>query len=202
MKFKPIYLYGIIVLVSIIVLVLVSTQSSDNPKEIAIEQNQNMPDDDVHKQLKNPGGNTPGKENVSEEYRKRLADLKEAVDKNPSDTLAMRNYADFLSASHKMNEAISYYEKILEVNPKRADIYFSLALIYYNKQDFLKCEEANNKVLSFEPKNQMALYNLGAIAATQGKKDKAKEFWNTVISIDAKSETGMLAQESLGKLSN
>ncbi len=202
MKFKPIYLYGIIVLVSIIVLVLVSTQSSDNPKEIAIEQNQNMPDDDVHKQLKNPGGNTPGKENVSEEYRKRLADLKEAVDKNPSDTLAMRNYADFLSASHKMNEAISYYEKILEVNPKRADIYFSLALIYYNKQDFLKCEEANIKVLSFEPKNQMALYNLGAIAATQGKKDKAKEFWNKVISIDAKSETGKLAQESLGKLSN
>jgi tetratricopeptide (TPR) repeat protein len=202
MKFKPIYLYGIIVLVSIIVLVLVSTQSSDNPKEIAIEQNQNMPDDDVHKQLKNPGGNTPGKENVSEEYRKRLADLKEAVDKNPSDTLAMRNYADFLSASHKMNEAISYYEKILEVNPKRADIYFSLSLIYYNKQDFLKSEEANNKVLSFEPKNQMALYNLGAIAATQGKKDKAKEFWNMVISIDAKSETGKLAEESLGKLSN
>jgi tetratricopeptide (TPR) repeat protein len=202
MKFKPIYLYGIIVLVSIIVLVFVSTQSSDNPKEIAVEQNQNMPDDDVHKQLKNPGGNTPGKENVSEEYRKRLADLKEAVDKNPSDTLAMKNYADFLSASHKMNEAISYYEKILEVNPKRADIYFSLALIYYNKQDFLKCEEANIKVLSFEPKNQMALYNLGAIAATQGKKDKAKEFWNKVISIDSKSETGKLAEESLGKLSN
>ena len=58
------------------------------------------------------------------------------------------------------------------------------------------------KVLAFDPKNQMALYNLGAIAATQGKKDKAKEFWNKVISIDAKSETGMLAQESLGKLSN
>ena len=64
------------------------------------------------------------------------------------------------------------------------------------------CGDENNKVLTFDPKNQMALYNLGAIAATEGKKDKAKEFWNKVISIDAKSETGMLAQESLGKLSN
>jgi tetratricopeptide (TPR) repeat protein len=200
MKFKPIYFYGIIVLVSVIVLVLVSMQSSDEPKEIAIEQNQTMPDDDVHKQLKNQGNNTPGKENVSEEYRNRLAELKETVDKNPSDTLAMRNYADFLSASHKMNEAIPYYEKVLKMNPKRADIYFSLALIYYNKQDFAKCEEVNNKVLSFEPKNQMALYNLGAIAATQGKKDKAKEFWNKVISISSESETGKLAQQSMDKL--
>lgn len=200
MKFKPIYFYGIIVLVSIIVLVLVSTQSSDDPKEIAIEQNQNMPDDDVHKQLKNPGSNTPGKQNVSEEYQKKLAGLEKTVNENPTDTIALRNYADFLSASHKMNEAIPYYEKILDVNPKRTDIYFSLALIYYNKQDFGKCEEANNKVLSFEPKNQMALYNLGAIAATQGKKDKAKEFWEMVVKIDSGSETGLLAQESIRKL--
>jgi tetratricopeptide (TPR) repeat protein len=99
-----------------------------------------------------------------------------------------------------MNEAIPFYEKILKINPKRADIYFSLALIYYTKQDFTKCEEANNKVLSFDPENQMALYNLGAVAATQGKTDKAKKYWNKVILINAESETGKLAKESLGKL--
>jgi tetratricopeptide (TPR) repeat protein len=200
MKFKPIYLYGILAIAAVTILIVVGIQESNTLTEVPVTNDQTMPDDDVHKQLKNQGSNSPGKENVSEEYRKRLADLKEAVDKNSSDTLAMRNYADFLSASHKMNEAIPYYEKILEVNPKRADIYFSLAIIYYNKQDFLKCEEANNKVLSFEPKNQMALYNLGAIAATQGKKDKAKELWNKVVSINAESETGKLAKESLSKL--
>jgi len=200
MKFKPIYLYGILAIAAITILIVLGIQESTTPTEVPVTNDQKMPDDDAHKQLKSPGGNMPGKENVSEEYRKKLAELKETVDSNPSDTLAMRNYADFLSASHKMNEAIPYYEKILEINPKRADIYFSLALIYYNKQDFLKCEEANNKVLVFEPKNQMALYNLGAIAATQGKKDKAKELWNKVVSINAESETGKLAKESLGKL--
>ena len=200
MKFKPIYFYGIIVVFAIALLIFVGIQDASDTTEAPISNDQTMPDDDVHKQLKNQGSNSPGKENVSEEYRIKLTKLKDAVDKNPADTLAMRNYADFLSASHKMNEAISYYEKILEINPKRSDIYFSLALIYYNKQDFGKCEEVNNKVLLFEPKNQMALYNLGAIAATQGKKDKAKEFWNKVISINSESETGKLAQESLGKL--
>ncbi len=200
MKFKPIYIYGLIALVAVAVLIIVAVQENSNSTDVTLNNEQVMPDDDVHKQLKSQMNNSPGKENVSEEYRKRLAELKEAVDNNPSDTLAMRNYADFLSASHKMNEAIPYYEKILEFNSKRTDIYFSLALIYFNKQDFTKCEEVNNKVLSFDSKNQMALYNLGAIAATQGKKEKAKEFWNKVISINAESETANLAKESLGKL--
>ncbi|MGB5289091.1 MAG: tetratricopeptide repeat protein [Ignavibacteriaceae bacterium] len=200
MKFKSIYLYGILGVLAVVVLIVVGTQETSNSTDVPISSDQTMPNDDVHKQLKNPGGNTPGKENVSEEYRKKLAELRDAVENDPGDTLAMRNYADFLSASHKMNEAIPYYEKILEINPKRADIYFSLALIYYNKQDFIKCEEANNKVLSFEPKNQMSLYNLGAIAATQGDVEKAKEYWNKVISINAESETGKLAKESLSKL--
>lgn len=200
MKFKPIYLYGILVVAAVALLIIVGIKETSNSTEVSISNDQTMPDDDVHKQLKNQMNTAPGKENVSEEYRKKLSELKEAVDSNPSDTLAMRNYADFLSASHKMNEAIPYYEKILEVNPKRADIYFSLALIYYNKQDLVKCEQLNNNVLSFDPKNQMALYNLGAVAATQGKTDKAKEFWNKVVSINSENETGKLAKESLGRL--
>ncbi len=200
MKFKPIYLYGILAVVTVAILIIVGTQESSNPGQLPVTSNQTMPDDDVHKQLMNQGSSTPGKENVSEEYKRKLAELKEAVDKNPADTLAMREYADFLSASHKMNEAITYYEKILNINPKRADVRFALAVIYFNKQDFQKCEDENNKVLTFDPKNQMALYNLGAIAATRGNKEKAKEYWNNVISINAQSETGQLAKESLTKL--
>jgi tetratricopeptide (TPR) repeat protein len=200
MKFKLIYFYGIIVIISIIVLVVVATQNSTEPKEVQIGQNQNMPDDDVHKNLMKQGENQPSKENVSDEYRKRMAELKDALEKNPEDTIALKNYADFLSASHNMNDAITYYKKILQVDPKRADIHFSLALIYYNKQDFAKCEDENNKVLKFDPKNQMALYNLGAIAATRGEVIKAKDFWNEVIEINPESETGKLAKESLAKL--
>jgi tetratricopeptide (TPR) repeat protein len=200
MKFKAIYLYGVLALVAVAILIIVGTQDSSNPGQLPVTNNQTMPDDDVHKQLMNQGSSTPGKENVSEEYKQKLAALKEALDKNPADTLAMREYADFLLASHKMNEAITYYEKILDVNPKRADVRFALAVIYFNMQDYQKCEDENDKILTFDPKNQMALYNIGAIAATRGNKEKAKEYWNKVISINEKSETGQLAKESLTKL--
>jgi hypothetical protein len=46
----------------------------------------------------------------------------------------------------------------------------------------------------------MALYNLGAVAATRGEVIKAKDFWNRVIEINPDSETGKLAKESLTKL--
>ncbi len=201
MKFKPIYLYGIIAIAALASLIIVAINENSNSVDTStIMNNEQMPDDDVHKQLMNQGSNTPGKQNVSEEYKRKMAELENAVNENPSDTVALRKYADYLTASHKMNEAISYYDKILEINPKRADIRFSLAIIYFNKQDFAMCQEENEKVLEFEPKNQMALYNLGAIAATKGNKDKAKEYWNKVISIDSNSETSTLARESLSKL--
>jgi tetratricopeptide (TPR) repeat protein len=200
MKFKPIYLYGLVALIAITILIVVAIQQNSDSTNTSMNNEQVMPDDDVHKQLKNEMNSSPGKENVSEEYKKKLAELEQAVKNNPRDTTALKSYADYLSASHKMNEAITYYEKILEINPKRSDVYFALALIYYNKQDLVKCEEVNVKVLSFDPENQMALYNIGAVAATQGNKEKAKEFWNKVLSINAESETGKLAKESLGKL--
>lgn len=200
MKFKPIYLYAFIALVSVIILIIVASQNSDEPTAISSELNQNIPNDDVHKNLMNQGSNQPSKENVSEEYRKKMAELKAEVEKNPDDTLALKKYADFLSAAHNMNDAITYYEKILKVNPKRSDVRFALAVIYYHKQDYSKCEDENKQVLSFDPNNQMALYNLGAVAATRGEVNKAKEFWNKVIEINPENETGKLAKESLSKL--
>jgi len=200
MKFKPIYLYGTIAVIAIAVFVVVEVQDKSNSNQAPIPDEQMMPSDDVHNQLKNQSGTSPGKENVSEDYRKKLADLEQAVNENPTDTVALRKYADYLTASHKMNEAILYYEKILAADPKRSDIHFSLAVIYFNKQNFDKCDSENEKILEYDPQNQMALYNLGAVAATRGLKEKAEDYWNKVISINENTETAQLAKESLSKL--
>lgn len=201
MKFRLIYLYGALAVIAITIFIVTSINENSNSVQTqTMMNNEQMPDDDVHKQLMNQGTDSPGKQNVSEEYKKKLAELENSVNKNPSDTIALRQYADYLTASHKMNEAIPYYNKILEINPRRSDIRFSLAIIYFNQQDFEKCKLENEKVLTFDPQNQMALYNLGAIAATQGRKDEAKEYWNKLISINSNSETASLAKESLSKL--
>ena len=200
MKFKPIYLYGAIAVIAIAVFIVVEIQDKSNSDQPPVTDGQVMPNDDVHNQLKNQTSTSPGKENVSEDYRKKLAELEHAVNENPNDTIVIRKFADYLSASHKMNEAIPYYEKILTADPMRSDIRFSLAVIYFNKQNFDKCDNENEKVLEYDPQNQMALYNLGAVAATRGLKEKAKEYWNKVISINENTETAQLAKESLSKL--
>ena len=201
MKFKPIYLYGVLFVLAAVVLIIVSQQSNEpgiNPTEFNSEGE--LPDDEIHNPFKSEGSNAPSKDNVSQSYREKLAELKKAVEENPDDTLAIKNYADFLTAAHQFDEAIMNYKKILNVDPGRIDINFSLSIIYYNMGELAKAEELNNNVLKADPENLMALYNLGAIAATQGNKERAKEFWNKIVQKDPDSDTGKLAKKSLEML--
>ena len=97
-----------------------------------------MPMDEVHKKLNNGMTQNPSGSNVSEEVKHKLDVMKKAVDANPSDTLKMREYADFLAAAHKPDDALLYYQKIIDKDKKRKDIYFSMTLIYYTKGDLGK----------------------------------------------------------------
>jgi tetratricopeptide (TPR) repeat protein len=201
MKFKPIYLYGLIFIIAIIVLLVMSQQS--NQRELVTDEfntDQEIPDDETHKKYNARGDEKPSEENVSEEYHKKLSEFKETVEQNPNDTIAIRSYADFLSAAHQNEEAIVQYQKILNIDPSRKDIYFSLALINYNLGKFSEAENLNKKILEIDPDNLMARYNIGALAATRGDKDKAREMWNKIIKESPDSETGKLASQSLERL--
>jgi len=200
MKFKPIYLYGVVLVAAVVLLIIFSQGKNSNPdSEITSFQNENIPDDDIHNQLKMQESN-PTKDNVTENFHTRIAELKQAVENNPNDTLKLKEYADFLAAAHKTDEAIRMYDRILKINPKRTDIYFSITLLYYNEKDLQKAEEYNEKVLIYDPTNSMALYNRGALAATRGDKEKARTIWEKIVKDDPDSEVGILAKQSLTRL--
>ncbi len=59
--------------------------------------------------------------------------LKKEVEANPKDTAKIKEYADFIAAAHKPEQAIPYYEKILKVDPRRNDILFSLSMIIFQR---------------------------------------------------------------------
>ena len=200
MKFKPIYLYASLVIISVVILIFVTQENSPESEEVSLNNEQSMPDDDVHKPLLNQTITPPSKENVTDNFCKKLAELKSAADENPKDTVALKNYAEYLAAGHKVDEAIEIYKKLLLIDPKKSDIHFELSVIYFNKKDLIKAESENNKVIAYDPDNQMALYNLGAITATRGNLEMAKNYWNRVIKINPESKTGILAKESLEKL--
>jgi len=133
-------------------------------------------------------------------FKHELNALENQFKMNPNDTAVLRQYADLLAVSHKQDESIPLYEKILKKNPKRSDILFSLSFIYYNKGDFFNAEEMTKKILVFDKNNTQALYNIGAIAASRGDSQKAREVWNKLVAEFPNSESSALAKESLSKL--
>jgi tetratricopeptide (TPR) repeat protein len=199
MKIKPLYLYGSIAVIAILALIIL-TQFNGSDTSSSDISNKEMPQDSIHSGLGNPTAENPTKDNVTENVKHKLEMLKKAVDDNPNDTLKIREYADFLAAAHKQLDAIQYYERILQINPKRTDIYFSLSFIYYNNQNFTKAEELTNKILSYDKKNVQALYNLGAISASIGNKEKAKKIWEDLLSEFPNSEVSDLTKTSLSQL--
>ena len=199
MKFKPIYLYGLLAVVVVVILIIVS-QTSKNEKVNVDITNKQMPMDEVHKNLNNGIVENPTGSNVSEEVKHKLDVMKKEVESNPKDTLKLREYADFLAAAHRPEEALIYYQKILDKDKNRKDIYFEMTFIYYSQGNLIKAEEVTMQMLKLFPDDPMVNYNIGAIAATKGKKEKAREIWNKIIKEHPTDKTSELAKNSLNKL--
>lgn len=199
MKFKPIYLYGLVIIIAAVTLIIV-TQSSDGGTKTDNITNKQMPDDNIHKNLGHGMMQNPSGANVSEEVKQKLDLMKKEVESNPTDTIKIREYADLLAAAHRPDEAISYYERIIQKDKSRKDIYFAIAFVYYNQKDFVKAEEVTREMSRLFPDDAMVNYNLGAIEATKGNKEKAREIWNKLIKDYPNDKTSELAKNSLNRL--
>ncbi len=201
MKFRIAYLYIILAVGVVITLIFLAGGNDTNTEPVAGNiENQQMPNDDIHKGLGNPGGSNPSKSNVSQEFYQKMDMLKKEVEANPTDTAKIKEYADFIAAAHKPDQAIPYYEKILKIDPKRNDVLFSLSMLYFGRQDYNKAEEYTNRILDNDKDNTQAMYNLGAIAASKGDKARAREVWQRLVSEYPGTEAAELAKSSLEKL--
>jgi tetratricopeptide (TPR) repeat protein len=199
MKFKPIYLYGTLFVIIVLFLIVISNQSDTNDVvKSPVSSEGNIPNDSIHKPL--TSGKQPGKDNVSEEYKQRVDALKKVIEENPKDTTVLREYADLMTASHLREEAIEYYNRILQIDPHRTDVLFSLSFIYYSRGDLKTAGESTNKILEIEPDNANALYNLGAISARNGETEKAREIWTKLAEDYPDESIGLKAKNSLEQL--
>ncbi len=197
---KPIYIYGIGVILSALVFIFLSQKDETAyPGNTGSMMNKQMPNDNIHNGLTNPA-QLPNKNNVAEAIMQRMQMLKQAAESNPRDTAKLKAYADFLSAAHQPDEALVYYNKILSLYPKRIDVLFSAAYINYTKRNFAEAEKILKKVISYDRNNLQAYYNLGAIAASEGNKDKAKEIWSKLIKDHPTAQIASTAKKSLGEI--
>jgi antitoxin component YwqK of YwqJK toxin-antitoxin module/tetratricopeptide (TPR) repeat protein len=110
----------------------------------------------------------------NKEYDKSLAACEEGLLK-PSEQLPEFSRLKALAYERKgeFDKAVSLYEKALETYPLNEPIMYNLGLAYYNHKDYDKATAQFFKVLSIDPFHSWSHWNLGRIAAGQGKKTHA-----------------------------
>ncbi|HPN37580.1 MAG TPA: tetratricopeptide repeat protein [Melioribacteraceae bacterium] len=202
MKIKPLYLYIIGIFVVVIAIIFING-SGKNKEELEgkseITQNQ-MPDDETHRNLKNKGGTNPSKENVNKEAMQQFEMLKKTYETNPNDTANAKSYASMLAAGHHPEDAVKIFEDIIAKDKKRIDILLLLTMVNYNLQNYDKAEDNTKKILALDKNHSEAYYNLGAIYAQQGKKEDAKKIWENIIKKYPNTQASKYAVMALNNL--
>lgn len=187
MKFQIKYLYlflGLFV-VGMIAYFLVA-------REAEKKNTAQMPDDEIHRGLRDRQSMQMDKELLV-----KIDSLKQIVNQNPKDTIALNHLGFFLMQAHKFDEAEIYFENLLKINPDRLDVLNVLAEMNFNLQKFEKSENYLKRIIKLEKDNEVAQYNLGVVYVMQGRKDEAKKVWTELIKKNPDSELGKMAKESL-----
>lgn len=207
-KIKPIYNYlsGIVIAFAAILIVsrfnpqLRTPASVKNAPPAKDIQGQIIPNDAIHRNLMNPLAQKPSKNNVMSSIMGHMNDLKNQVKQHPNDTLKIRQYADFLAEALQYDKAIKYYKKILKRYPRRIDVMSSLVFIYFDQKDLNNAERYLHKILSIDKDNVQAMYNLGAVEANKGEKEKARQIWTKIINNFPRSSLVIKAKNSINRL--
>ncbi len=164
-------------------------------KSLEKSQQAEMPNDEIHRGLKQQKSMQMDKEILA-----KIDSLKNVINSNPKDTIALNHLGFFLLQTHKFDEAETTFENLLKLNPNRIDVLNVLAEMNFNLQKFNKSEEYLKRILKLEEDNDLAQYNLGVVYVMQGKKDEAKEAWNKIVQKNPDSDIGKMAKESLQTL--
>ena len=120
----------------------------------------------------------------AEQFDKAAAALAEAQKLQPSDLSILSNLAQAYQKAGKLEEAEATYKKLAEVNPDKADNYYSWILkLYSDAQKPDKAIEAAKKIVELKPKDEQAVYNLGYMYLQTQKYQDALDAFNKALTL-------------------
>ncbi|NOY07128.1 MAG: tetratricopeptide repeat protein [Chlorobi bacterium] len=198
MNMKYLYLALAVVLVGV-VLFLAFDQDTSAPADAAAGLPEGHPEMGA-RQDGAPDAEGPTASNVREDYYQRVDNLKAKVEKDPSDLESALELARLLRDGHRAEESIKYFDLYLKANPNSVNAMLDLSVSHFmigNRDEAMKLTQ---KILSIDPKNATAMYNLGALYASQEKFDKAREVWKDLIAAHPEDENSIRAKEALERL--
>lgn len=198
MKLKPIYIYGIVIIVAVTVIAIFSSNifTSDNPSGTS---NSQMPDDAMHQSMR---GKMPSRDNVDKSAMQKLQELEKEVEANPNDTLKMKKLSSYYAVGHQKEKAISLLEKILAKGPNRIDILQALTYMEYSQKNFSKAESYNNQVFKLTNGSLESQFNIAVIEEGKGNKDKAKKLYQSLLKNNPNTDIAKMAQAAIDRINS
>ena len=133
------------------------------------------------------GSNLPqGHPNVSNEQL--LTMFKEALEKNPNDTMLMTRYANFLFDLGRFSEAADWFQKVLTRQPDNLDVMTDLGTALWNGGQKDKAMAAYQQILKKDPKHMATLHNLVIVHLEERDFASAEQTLKQMDQIDPKYE--------------
>ena len=117
-----------------------------------------------------------------------VGQLKIVVKLQPKSSQAHYLLALIYSSQKKYRLAADEYELILKIasknNPDNFEIYAYLAQLYYALHKYSEAVDQLTQILQVQPKNISAIFLLGAVYSDLDQKEKAKESFQKVLSLE------------------
>ncbi len=129
-----------------------------------------------------------------------LTKLRQDVQKNPKNTKALVTLADFLYDRGKPEEAITYYTKALEIDPKLTDARVDMGTAYYDLEEYDKALEAFKTATTENPNHAFAWYNMGVVFKVKKDTANQKFAWERFLVIQPTGEQADAVRQELSQL--
>jgi len=132
-----------------------------------------------------------------EDYKKALALLSEANEKDTNNADILFKIAYILQKSGDNDEALKYYKEALELDKENEYIYNSMASIYRSNGEFTSAKMQLHSSLELDPYNPITYYNYGNLLVDMQQDDEAIEMYKKALEIkpdfeEAKQEIEIL----------
>ena len=97
--------------------------------------------------------------------------------------LYYRMMAKIMAAKGEFEDAIAYFEKILELNPETNSVYQDMAKVYLDSNQPLKAIECYKRLLDNNPNEALAKYHLALAYELKGDEKQAKKMMNEFLKL-------------------
>lgn len=129
--------------------------------------------------------------------QKALAEFQTAIALKPNYADAYHNLANTYREIGNPEQSLENYQNALKFNPNLWQSHQNIAAIYFESQQYDKALENIQKAITINP-NVNIVNNLGIIYLAMGEKEKAKEVFTQVLSVDPQNP---LAHQGLAEAS-